>query len=106
MKRYLIDPIYWYFLIFFKDFAQKNFLNQYVFFLNKSNTIPMARNLFIPLYQDQSSTGKSLAFIIRSIWIVYGSIVSTIRIIPNLLVAVFVLMLPFIGIFFILNAFI
>jgi hypothetical protein len=103
MKRYLIDPIHWYFLVFFKDFAQEHFLNQYIFFLNKTNTIPMMKNLFVPIYQDQSSIGKAMGFIIRSIWITYGSIVSTIKIIPFLLVSVLVLVLPFLGILFILN---
>jgi hypothetical protein len=44
-----------------------------------------------------------MGFIIRSIWITYGSIVSTIKIIPFLAVSIFVLVLPFIGILFIIN---
>lgn len=45
-----------------------------------------------------------MGFVIRSIWITYGSIISTIKIIPFLLVSVLVLVLPFLGILFIINA--
>jgi hypothetical protein len=64
----------------------------------------MLKNLFVPIYQDQSSIGKFMGFVIRSIWIAYGTTISTIKIIPFLLISVFVLTLPFVGILLILNA--
>lgn len=104
MKRYLFDPVYWYFAIFFRDFAQKNFINQFIFFLNKSKAIPMAKNLFVPIYRDESSMGKAIGFIIRFIWIGYGSVVSSVKIVPFLLVTVAVFLLPFLGGFLILSS--
>lgn len=104
MKRYLIDPIYWYFAVFFRDFAQRNFVNQYIFFLNKTNTIPMAKNLFVPIYRDESSMGKAIGFIIRFLWIGYGSVVSSIKIIPFLLFSALVFVLPIVGVLLILSS--
>lgn len=63
----------------------------------------MAQNLFNPIYGDYTSLGKAIGFIIRFIWIGYGSIISTLKIIPFLLISLVVLTLPFIGIFLIIK---
>lgn len=64
----------------------------------------MAKNLFVPIYRDESSMGKAIGFIIRFLWIGYGSVVSSIKIIPFLLFSALVFVLPIVGVLLILSS--
>jgi hypothetical protein len=58
----------------------------------------MARNLTKPLYQDNSDLGKSLGLFIRFWWAGIGTFISLILIIPRLLIAIIIAILPLIPI--------
>lgn len=58
----------------------------------------MLSNLFIPLYQDESTIGKILSFFIRFIWIAIGSIASLVVIAFMFLSFAIYLTLPFLPI--------
>ncbi|MEI6462873.1 MAG: hypothetical protein WCO33_04395 [bacterium] len=55
----------------------------------------MVSNLFIPLYQDESSLGKILSFFIRLIWIFVGGVITLMFSVVIFIVFVIYLVLPF-----------
>lgn len=94
----LLDFIYWWYAIFVKEFWLNKVFNKFIYNLNSTNTLSMAKNISAPLYQDNSSLGRSLGFILRFFWIAVGSSTSLIWIIPNLVIGIFLTFMPLIPI--------
>lgn len=46
------------------------------------NVVPMLANLFVPLYQDYSLTGRFISFVIRLVWGFSGFIIFLLAGIP------------------------
>jgi hypothetical protein len=46
------------------------------------NILPMLSNLFVPMYQDQSFSGKVISFFLRSMWVLFGSIILVLLTVP------------------------
>ncbi|MEI6886983.1 MAG: hypothetical protein WCK31_01970 [bacterium] len=59
----------------------------------------MLTNLFIPLYQDETTLGKVISFFIRLIWITMASVVTVVVSVFIFIVFVIYLILPFLPIF-------
>lgn len=81
-------------------------LGKWSFVLNYLNLPVMANNMFVPLYQDYSIGGKFISFLIRFVWIVFGSICMIVITIPIILVYVIYLLLPLMPLFALLGTFI
>ncbi|MDQ6986083.1 MAG: hypothetical protein Q9M91_05815 [Candidatus Dojkabacteria bacterium] len=56
----------------------------------------MYKNLFTPMYGDDSAPGRFMGFFIRFWWGLFGLIASVVFIIPFILFFLLVLVLPFI----------
>lgn len=89
MQEYLFNFFYWWFFVVLKEVWQKTWF-QYIFFLQKSDTIPMARNFFVPLYRDRSFGGRIISIFIRFWWIALGNVMSLIFIFPYLAWAILI----------------
>lgn len=89
---------YWWAFILVKEYWQNYVIGRLIYNLNLTNTLPMARHISDPLFQDDSGLGKSVSFIIRFIWIGIGSFISIIVTIPFLLFGLFLVIFPFIPI--------
>ncbi|MEO6728955.1 MAG: hypothetical protein ABIM99_03470 [Candidatus Dojkabacteria bacterium] len=96
MKDYIVNFFVWYYQIFVLGFFRESVGLRFSFLLNQTNALPSAKNISKPLFQDTSSLGKYLGVIIRLWWIATGSIISFIFIIPNVLIFLIILLLPFI----------
>lgn len=91
----LLLVFYWWYLSLVKDFWHDYVIGRLIYNLNLTNTLPMAKHISEPLFQDDSSIGKSVSFIIRFIWIGLGSFFSVIVTIPFLIFGIFLILLPF-----------
>jgi hypothetical protein len=103
MKEYLINFFVWYYFIKVKGFFTESILLHFSFLMNQTNTLPMARNLTKPLFQDESSLGKYLGMFIRFWWVGFGTLYCLILIIPRLLIGLLLLVMPFIPVVQILS---
>lgn len=92
----LLFVFYWWYAVLVKDFWAYYVLGRFVYNMNMTNTLPMARHISDPLFQDDSSIGRSFGFIIRFIWIGIGSSISFLVTIPFFFFGIFLLILPFI----------
>lgn len=92
-KRYILNFWIWWYIIESKQ-VWKKIVGIASFTLGYLNVVPMAQNIFAPLYQDYSRTGRIIAFPIRLIWILIGSIIQLIITIPLLAIYLFYLVLP------------
>lgn len=90
----LLFVFYWWYVILVKEFWRSYVLGRLVYNLNLTNTLPMAKHISDPLFQDDSGIGKSFGFIIRFIWIGIGSSISVIVTVPFLIFGIFLLVLP------------
>ncbi|KXK26793.1 MAG: hypothetical protein TR69_WS6001000814 [candidate division WS6 bacterium OLB20] len=98
MKKYFINFWLWWYVIEAGQVA-RNLINMWSFTLGYFNVVPMARNLFVPLYQDYSAIGYAISFPIRLIWITVGSIMQLFVTVPLLLLFLMYLVLPLIPVF-------
>ena len=96
MKDYIINFFVWYYQIFVLGFFRDHVVLRFSSLLNQTNALPSARNIGKPLYQDSSSLGKFLGLVIRLWWVATGSIISSVFIIPNILIFLVIVLLPFI----------
>ena len=60
----------------------KTTLQWFVFILEYTNTLTMARYLTVPLYQDNSRIGRVVGFVIRGTWVWFGGMASVLISIP------------------------
>lgn len=69
-------------------------LRRLVFVLQYTNTLVMAQNLTVPLFQDNTGVGKMLSFIIRAVWVWVGGMVSAVMAFPLVALWVVQVILP------------
>jgi hypothetical protein len=105
MVRYFFNFWVWWYVIIAYDLA-RFLLEKWGFLLNLLNLPAMVSNMFVPLYQDYSWGGKFISFIIRFVWVFFGTIVMVIATVPIVLVYVIYLLLPLMPVFAFLGTFI
>ncbi len=86
----------WWYIIVVREYFQEKVSGRFVYLLNSTNTIPMAKNFGVPLFRDTSSFGKAISIFIRFWWIGFGSITSLVYTIPNFILGIILFALPFI----------
>ncbi len=74
IQNYILNFWVWWYFVEAKKHLKK-ILSDWSFFLAYLNIIPMAKNLFVPLFQDESWQGKVVAFPFRLLWAFLGSII-------------------------------
>jgi hypothetical protein len=67
------------------------------------NVVPMLRNLFTPLYQDYTFTGRVVGLLIRSVWVLFGFLIMIPITIIVLIGIISMILIPLIPIFMILS---
>jgi hypothetical protein len=102
IKKYIINFWLWWYRIEVKEFG-RNMLRLWMYMLGRFNVVPMATNLFTPLYQDYSAVGRMISLIIRSVWVVVGGSLQLIVTIPIVIIFVILVFLPLIPIYMIIS---
>ncbi len=93
---FVLDFLKWWYLIVIRKYIEESLLGNLIYFLNKTRALPFVKNFNTPLFRDSSSFGRALSMIIKPWWIVIGSIYSGIRVVPLLIIASFLTVLPLI----------
>ncbi len=93
LKRYFLNFWVWWYAVEARLFLGK-LTSTWLFVLEFLNLVPMLSNLFEPLYQDYTRTGRIVGFMFRSGWIFFGSLAQIIVTIPLLAAFVLFLILP------------
>lgn len=65
-----------------------------MFHLERTNTLAMAQNLFVPLFQDNSGAGKFISLPIRLIWVWLGGMLTVFLALPMFVVCTVLFLLP------------
>jgi hypothetical protein len=102
MQDYLLNFIVWWYGVFCRN-AIKALVYRTIYLLNLTNTLPMVKNLFTPLFQDNSNVGRLMSLLIRPWWIFFGTMITIVAIIPRFLLTILYIILPFVPILQILN---
>lgn len=105
INKYLLNFWKWWYGVQFKTV----FHTVYSFWslsLANLNIIPMFANLFVPMFQDRSLTGKFLSLMMRLVWIAGSSILMLFIMIPLVLILIIWLAIPLICIVQILRFFV
>jgi hypothetical protein len=84
VQNYILNFFYWWYAVKGQDMLL-GCARKFAFYLESTNTLPMAKNLTVPLFQDNSGTGKFLAIVIRGIWVWWGGMLSVVMVFPRLL---------------------
>ncbi len=98
MKEYILNFFLWWYVIKVNQFARR-VVGLSVYVLEYTNTLPMAQNFFVPLYQDESSAGRFISFIVRLVWVWFGGMISLVVILPLIAVLLVYVALPLLLIF-------
>lgn len=93
MGDYLFNYIFWWFFVFSR-IRIKNTLNSLIYNLNLTNTLPMSKNLFVPMFQNKSLTGRFMSLFIRFWWVGFGTFFSCLLVLPSLFANIFFILLP------------
>lgn len=91
--KYFLNFWVWWYLVQNKN-TVRALVGYWSFTLGYFNILPMAQNLFKPLFQDESKEGKFIAFPIRLTWIFIGSFFQLLLTIPLLIMYLIYLILP------------
>jgi hypothetical protein len=91
--KYIINFWIWWYGVQSVIIAQ-NLFGTWTYMLGYLNIVPMLTNLFTPLFQDYSKTGRIIAFPIRLTWVIVGSIFLLILSIPLIFMFFLYLLLP------------
>jgi len=67
------------------------------------NILPMMANLFVPMYQDRSFSGRVISFFLRFSWVIVGLILQLLITIPLVCVVISWLSFPLVCIFQLIN---
>ncbi|MCA9379251.1 hypothetical protein KC640_02375 [Candidatus Dojkabacteria bacterium] len=95
MREYIINFWVWWYLVKVPEWGRE-VARRIIFVLEYTNTLTMARNLTLPLFQDNSGIGKMLAILIRGTWVWLGGMFSAVIAIPLLILFVILVFLPLI----------
>lgn len=93
LKDYVINFVLWWYTVEVVNIFNRAY-TWMGFMLNYTNTLVMAQNLFVPMYKDTTSIGKSISFIVRITWIWFGGIATTIVTLPVWILAFAAMALP------------
>lgn len=104
MVQYFFNFWVWWYVVIAYDLARSLF-GKWSFMLNQLNLPVMVTNMFVPLYQDYSWGGKFISFLIRFVWVFFGSIIMIIFTVLLVLIYVIYLLLPLMPIFAFLGTF-
>jgi len=96
-KRYFVNFWIWWYVIQNKELLKKG-LSFWMYTMGFFKIVPMLTNLFVPLYQDETRMGRVIAFPIRFIWVIVGSLLQIAITIPLLANYLLYLALPLIPI--------
>jgi len=97
--NFALEFIKWWYVIVGGNYFHNQVLSIFIFSMNKTRALPFAKTFNIPLYRDKSDFGSGLSKIIKFWWIAIGTILSIIKVIPGLVILLFLLILPFIPLF-------
>jgi hypothetical protein len=81
MQQYLINFFVWWYAIKVRN-AAKRAVQWFIFILEYTNTLTMARYLTVPLYQDMSRMGRLVGLVIRGTWVWFGGMLSVVLSLP------------------------
>jgi len=93
MREYVFNFWFWWYAVQIPLWG-RSLLTRTSFFLNYTNTLPMAKNLLVPLFQDNSGIGKVISLPIRLVWVWWGGMLSMLLVLPYLLAWVVAGILP------------
>lgn len=105
LKKYLLNFWLWWYGVQIRTILKSTY-SFWSLSLANLNILPMFTNLFVPMYQDTSISGKIVSFVIRSTWVSIGSILQFFITIPLLGIILLWMVLPFLCIFQVINFFI
>jgi hypothetical protein len=105
VTEYFLNFWIWWYAVKSKQFLFK-VIATITFLLEYSSTLPMARNLTVPLFQDSTGIGKLISFFIRGLWVWVGGIICVLIAIPLLAAVVVFAALPLVIIFQVVSGFI
>lgn len=90
LKKYTVNYFVWWYIVKGGEtlLGLKRF---WLYIFMRLNIGPMIVNIFRPLYQDPSITGRFIAFPIRISWVFFGSIIQVIAMLLSLI---------FVGVYF------
>lgn len=97
MQQYILNFFYWWYFIKGEQILVAA-VRRLIFLLENTETLPMARNLTVPLFQDNTGMGKMIALVIRSIWVWWGGMFSLVMAVPAFAKALGFLMLPIVAV--------
>lgn len=92
--QFLLNVAEWYLTTVIRLAWIHYVLDRFLLSMNSTNALNMVKNLTKPLYQDDSMFGRSFGFLIRSIWVSFGTIYSVITTIPFALIALIITLAP------------
>lgn len=84
MRIIIVNYFTWWYLFVVKKAFTTLVFNPFVFSLYKTKTLPMLKNFSIPLFRSTEWGGKYFSFFIRSCWIILGTAISFLKVIPGL----------------------
>jgi hypothetical protein len=102
IRDYFINFWVWWYFVKVPEWGEA-LLHRLMFVLQYTNTLVMAQNLTVPLFQDDSGVGKLLSFIIRGVWVWVGGMISAVMALPLILIWVAQAALPLVVIFIIIK---
>lgn len=95
MTEFVVNFFVWWYAIRVREFF-KRIYGWALFILEYTNTLPMAQNLFVPLFQDNTGIGRVIGFAIRITWVWFGGMASAVFILPLGIVLLVYALLPII----------
>lgn len=98
MEGVVLNPIYWWYSVVVKNYFIHTYLN-YMFLLYKTNTLPMVKYLFYPLFGTTGLYNRAISLFLRFWWAFFGFVISTLLLIPLLIFGILLLCLPFLVLF-------
>ncbi|MFC1780503.1 hypothetical protein ACFLY9_02315 [Patescibacteria group bacterium] len=93
LKKYILNFWIWWYGVRLASMARSAY-SFWSLALANLNVLPMLSNIFVPMYQDQSWSGRFMSFFLRLGWIIFGSILQILITIPLIFVVLFWLALP------------
>jgi len=93
LRKYIFGFWIWWYIIENRN-VWRRISGVFNFTLGYFNVVPMVQNLFVPLFQDETRTGRLISFPIRLAWILIGSLLQIFVLIPLLAIYLTYLVLP------------
>ena len=91
---FFVDLFEWYLTCAVRLYWERHVLDRFLYLMNSTNALNMAKNLTQPLYQDDSVFGRSFGFLIRAVWVSLGTLYSLVIVFPFVVLAALVTFAP------------